>query len=261
MTTLSEKETLSLNISVLKYLTTISDKLAAKFKKEFSLDEEKDPTDANTSISIEELVKRHQHHEEGVKRKRETAEEGDEEKTEVKKKVKKERPKKKTEVNRKTIFIRNIDKDFDFDQHKPTFQKFGKIFGFTNSGKGHGFLTFSSPEEAAACVEALDNTKVGGELIQMNLARGNQGREEEERPDCKLFVHGVKQEVKEETLKQKFSSFGKVVDCFNPGKGFAFVTFETAEEAKSAMDNLDGTTYNGNKMNVHTGNAYHTGNA
>jgi len=248
MTTLSEEETLSLNISVLKYLTTISDKLAAKFKKEFSLDEEKDPTDANTSISLEELVKRH--HEEGVKRKRETAEEGDEEQTEVKKKVKKERPKKKTEVNRKTIFIRNIDKEFDFDQHKPTFQKFGKIFGFTNSGKGHGFLTFSSPEEAAACVEALDNTKVGGEPIQMNLARGNQGREEEERPDCKLFVHGVKQEVKEETLKQKFSSFGKVVDCFNPGKGFAFVTFETAEEAKSAMDNLDGTTYNGNKMSI-----------
>ena len=85
MTTLSEEETLSLNISVLKYLTTISDKLAAKFKKEFSLDEERDPTDddANTSISLEEMVKRHQA--EDVKRKRKTAEDGDEDQTEVKK--------------------------------------------------------------------------------------------------------------------------------------------------------------------------------
>ena len=59
-----------------------------------------------------------------------------------------------------------------------------------------------------------------------------------------------KQEVKEEALKQKFSSFGKVVDCFNPGKGFAFVTFETLEEAKSAMDGLNGTEYNGNKLSI-----------
>ena len=249
MTTLSEEETQSLNNSVLQYLTSVSEKLAKKFKKEFSLDEKS----TNTSISLEDIVKRHQAEgDAGAKRKREIAEEaeGDGEQSEVKKKVKKERPKKKTEVNRKTIFIRNIDKDFDFDQHKPTFQKFGKIFGFTNSGKGHGFLTFSSPEEAAACIKALDNTEVGGKQIQLNLARGNQGRGEEETQECKLFVHGVKQEVKEEALKQKFSSFGNVVDCFNPGKGFAFVTFATPEEAKSALDNLNGTKYNGNKMSI-----------
>ena len=78
--------------------------------------EEKNTTDDANTVTLEEMVKRHQ--EEGVKRKRETAEEGNEEQSEVKKKVKKERPKKKTEVNRKTIFIRNIDKDFDFDQSR-----------------------------------------------------------------------------------------------------------------------------------------------
>ena len=244
MTTLSEEETQSLNNSVLQYLTTVSEKLAKKFKKEFSLD-----GDVDTSYSLEDIVKRHQE-DADAKRKWDKAEEVDAEQSEPKKKVKKERPKKKTEVNRKTIFIRNIDKEFDFDQHKTTFQKFGKIFGFTNSGKGHGFLTFSSPEEAAACIEALDNTEVGGNQLQLNLARGNQGRGEEETQDCKLFVHGVKQEVKEEALKEKFSMFGKVVDCFNPGKGFAFVTFETPEEAKSAMDGLNGTEYNGNELSI-----------
>ena len=250
MTTLSEEETLSLNHSVHQYLISVSTKLAAKFKKEFCIEENKGESDVDISFSLEDIVKRHQEDDASLKRKREVTEEGDEEKSEVKKKVKKERPKKKTEVNRKTIFIRGIDKDFDFDQHKSKFQKFGKIFGFTNSKKGHGFLTFSSPEEAAACIEALDNAEVGGRKLQLNLARGNQGREEEDNQGCKLFVHGVKQEVKEEALKLKFSAFGKVVDCFNPGKGFAFVTFETPEQAKAAMDDLNETEYNGSKISI-----------
>ena len=247
MTTLSEEETLSLNASVHQYLTSVSEKLAAKFKKEFSVVEKKDREDEKISFSLEDIVKRHQ--EDGsLKRK---LDDPDAEPCEVKKKVKKERPKKKTEVNRKTIFIRNLDKEFDYDQHKTTFQKFGKIFGFTNSGKGHGFLTYSSASEAAACIQALDNTEVGGTKLQLNLARGSQGREETgETNTCKLFVHGVKQDVKEEALKEKFGQFGKVVDCFNPGKGFAFVTFETSEEAGAAVAELNGKEYNGNKLSM-----------
>ena len=55
-----------------------------------------------------------------------------------------------------------------------------------------------------------------------------------------MFVHGVKQEVSESDIKQEFSKFGSVEDCFNPGKGFAFVTFRTKEEAETAVEELQG---------------------
>ena len=40
----------------------------------------------------------------------------------------------------------------------------------------------------------------------MNLARGNQGKKEDAKEGCKLFVHGVKQETKEEALKVELST-------------------------------------------------------
>ena len=53
-------------------------------------------------------------------------------------------------------------------------------------------------------IQALDNTSIGGKTVQMNLARGNQGKKEDAKEGCKLFVHGVKQETKEEALKVNF---------------------------------------------------------
>ena len=37
-----------------------------------------------------------------------------------------------------------------------------------------------------------------------------------------------------------FSKYGTVVDVFNPGKGFAFVTFEEALSAEKAINKLNG---------------------
>ena len=49
--------------------------------------------------------------------------------------------------------------------------------GFTNSGKGFGFLTFASEEAAQTCIETLNSTEIDGNIIKMNIARGKQGKE------------------------------------------------------------------------------------
>ena len=74
--------------------------------------------------------------------------------------------------------------------------------------------------------------------------------QEEETTACKLFVHGVKQEVTEKEIVDEFSKFGVVVECFNPGKGFAFVTFQTDSEAQSAVNNLNGKKIFGNIISL-----------
>jgi RNA recognition motif-containing protein len=60
-----------------------------------------------------------------------------------------------------------------------------------------------------------------------------------------LYVGGLDEKVSEETLKDTFIAFGEVVNVMipkDPGtdshRGFGFVEFEDAEDAKQAMDNM-----------------------
>jgi RNA recognition motif-containing protein len=74
----------------------------------------------------------------------------------------------------------------------------------------------------------------------------------------KLYVGGLAYSVKDEELKDFFATQGNVVsavvikDKFNDGRsrGFGFVEMETAEEAKAAIDQLDGKELGGRAIRV-----------
>merc|ERR1712127_956713 len=51
-------------------------------------------------------------------------------------------------------------------------------------------------------------------------------------------------------IQSHFEKHGRVVDVYNTGKGFAFVTFDSKEEAASATRELDGSTLNGQQIKV-----------
>ena len=99
------------------------------------------------------------------------------------------------------IFIHNVGEEMVYETFKEQVEKFGEVTDFFNPGRGFAFLTFSSAEEAQACIKAMDNTRVGGNNIQMNIARpkgekpppGTGGKRLNAPEGCKLFVHGVTQ--------------------------------------------------------------------
>ncbi len=73
----------------------------------------------------------------------------------------------------------------------------------------------------------------------------------------KLYVGNLAYEVANGDLESKFSEFGsvqsvKIITDYDTGrsKGFAFVEMETAEEAQSCIDNLDGKDFNGRGIRV-----------
>jgi RNA recognition motif-containing protein len=73
----------------------------------------------------------------------------------------------------------------------------------------------------------------------------------------KLFIGNLPFTMTDDSLTQIFSAYGKVVsanvvfDKFSHrSKGFAFVEFETEEEAKAAMQALDGSEQEGRNIAV-----------
>ena len=73
----------------------------------------------------------------------------------------------------------------------------------------------------------------------------------------KLFIGSLDYATTDSQLEEHFSKVGKVssakviVDRITgQGKGFGFVEMETSEEAKSAMDKLNGAQLNGRAIAV-----------
>lgn len=67
----------------------------------------------------------------------------------------------------------------------------------------------------------------------------------------KIFIGNVNFNTAIETLVELASQFGEVVDSYKPqGKGFAFITFKSEEQAAAAIEGLNGKEVDGRELNV-----------
>jgi RNA recognition motif-containing protein len=73
----------------------------------------------------------------------------------------------------------------------------------------------------------------------------------------KLFVGNLDYTVTSDDLKQAFAQFGTIVDAVvimdkmtGRSRGFGFVEFSKPEEAKAAVEKLNGSDLKGRKINV-----------
>ena len=67
----------------------------------------------------------------------------------------------------------------------------------------------------------------------------------------KLFVYGVRPSCPRDLLEREFSKSGQVIDIFNTGKGYAFVTMANKDGARAAIKQLDGQMIDGQDINVY----------
>merc|ERR1719323_416691 len=66
------------------------------------------------------------------------------------------------------VFIRNVSEDSSYEDFKDAVEKFGEVTNFYNNCK-NAFLSFSTSEEAQACVAALNNTDTPMGILNMNI--------------------------------------------------------------------------------------------
>ena len=70
------------------------------------------------------------------------------------------------------LYVGNISYNTTSDQLKEVFSAHGTVAEATViEGKGFGFVTMSSPDEAQKAKEALNGTDLGGRTIKVDVAR------------------------------------------------------------------------------------------
>jgi RNA recognition motif-containing protein len=73
----------------------------------------------------------------------------------------------------------------------------------------------------------------------------------------KIFIGNLDFKLKTEDLEKMFSEFGEIEDCVvitdretNRSKGFGFVTFVEENDAKKAVESMNGKDLDGRKLTV-----------
>ncbi|PPD93197.1 hypothetical protein GOBAR_DD09901 [Gossypium barbadense] len=154
-----------------------------------------------------------------------------------------------------SLVLQNLSESIDSVGLQELFQKFGNVVSCKvatfEDGKsmGYGFVQFESEESANAAIERLDNTMIGDKEIYVGKFMKKCDRVLPS-PDVKytnLYVKNLDPDINEEVLQEKFSEFGKIAclvvarDENGTSRGFGFVNFECPEDAKKAMESMNGS--------------------
>ncbi|KAI1698913.1 RNA recognition motif domain-containing protein [Ditylenchus destructor] len=151
-------------------------------------------------------------------------------------------PNRRHDPNR-TIFIGGMTKFTTVQSLYNYFLPFGTITGcrlardkLNGISMGYGFVEFEEVGEAESACESqphvIDSQEVSVRLVShKELAQ-----------KFKLFVGGLSKETSAETMREYFSKFGDVVECYiprnvdNSSRGFGYVTLKSQEAINNALN-------------------------
>ncbi|XP_028557027.1 polyadenylate-binding protein 4-like [Dendrobium catenatum] len=161
------------------------------------------------------------------------------------------------------IFVKNLSGSIDNLKLQAMFGKFGTILSSKvalqdGKSKGYGFVQFDSQDSANAAIENLNGTTVDGKKLFVNKFI-----KKSERIPCNLeakytnlYMKNLDQDITEELIELKFSEYGKIFnvkiakDEAGNSRGFGFVNFENPEDAKKAVEAMNGLRLGSKKLYV-----------
>lgn len=164
------------------------------------------------------------------------------------------------------VFIKNLHENIGNASLHDTFIKFGNILSCkvaTHDGKskGYGFVHFETEESANEAIEKVNGMLIEGKQVYVGkfIKRNDRIGSSADQKFTNLYVKNLEDYVTEELLSEKFSKFGKISNVVvmrdengNP-RGFGFVNFEDPDDAKTAVESMNGVQI-GNKL-IYVGRA------
>lgn len=137
----------------------------------------------------------------------------------------------------------------------------------TGRSRGFGFVTMSTVEEVEAAVQQFNGYEFEGRQLRVNsgppppkdsaprFSRGGGGPSSDS--GNRVHVGNLSWKVDDSALTSLFSEVGEILEAkviyerdSGRSRGFGFVTFNSAEDANSAIESLDGVDLNGRNIRV-----------
>lgn len=150
------------------------------------------------------------------------------------------------------IFIKDLDTSIGHKELYDRFSVFGSILSCkvaqneTGASKGYGFVHFENEKVAQAAIDGVNNTKIGGKEVYVGFFIPRKQRVQQvEQSWTNVYVKDIDPEVTEEEFKALFEQFGPVNSPLikkrdGVSAGFGFVNFDKHEDAKAAVQALNG---------------------
>ncbi|XP_066049527.1 nucleolin [Chamaea fasciata] len=161
----------------------------------------------------------------------------------------------------KTLIVNNLSYAATEETLQEVFKKASSIkVPQNNQGrpKGYAFVDFATAEDAREALNSCNNTEIEGRTIRLEFSspswqKGNaNARGGFSQQSKTLFVRGLSEDTTEETLRESFegSISARIVTDRDTGssKGFGFVDFSSAEDAKAAKEAMEDGEIDGNKV-------------
>ena len=167
------------------------------------------------------------------------------------------------------IFIKNLDKTVDTRTLHDTFSQFGSILSCkvtmdeTGNSRGFGFVQFETAEEANEAI-----SKVNGMLLQDKrlfvgpfIPRTERDSVNGERRFTNCYVKNLPESVSDEAFAAEFNKHGEVTSSKvmrkedGTSRCFGFVNFKEADQAKAAVEAMNGNKPFGGEKDLYVGRA------
>lgn len=164
------------------------------------------------------------------------------------------------------IFIKNLHPDIDNKALHDTFSAFGRILSCKvatdkmGRSKCFGFVHYETAEAAEAAIENVNGMSLNDLEVFVGKHLSKKEREnmmEELKANfTNVFVKNFGPDFSEADLTKLCEPFGKITSLYfeqdeeGKSKGFGFVNFEEHESAVKAVDELNNTEINGQKIYV-----------
>jgi len=147
------------------------------------------------------------------------------------------------------IYVKNLDKNIDNKALYDTFSLFGNILSckvaadVQGNSYGYGFVHYESEEAATQAIERVNGMQIGEKTVQVSQASKNKGDEKADMTNyTNLYIKNFPSDWDDAKITEVCSEFGPVQSSAmrsDPkGRPFAFVNFETSEDAKKCVEGL-----------------------
>ncbi|CEP14029.1 hypothetical protein [Parasitella parasitica] len=162
------------------------------------------------------------------------------------------------------IFIKNLDPTIDNKALHDTFSAFGNILSCkiaqdeAGKSKGYGFVHYETQEAAEKAIKSVNNMLLNDKQVYVgyHIPRKERQSKTEDIRFTNVYVKNLSRDVDDKELDAMFKVYGDITSAVvskdEEGKslGFGFVNFEDHDAAARAVEGLNESMHNDQKLYV-----------